>query len=294
MEKKNDRYENKAIRFYDKDDHYELWFMDDFYTPTSGKFEGGQEYTLICDIMEELHNGDASKELHIFIWSFGGSVDTFVTLLQLISRYRRRVAINMGCADSCGWLLFFSCEERYASHYSEFVFHEPSLFTFGKVEESAARIQYSRHRLEIILRNSDIYEYLTPDERKLAKTSEVFLTGEEIINRGGCQHYSLYHKRIAPKAIKGEFYIYNDKIFRYHNNQMCEYVPTNEVHQDKELLMHSVDGTIPDSCIRGNPEIIRLLDVFKNVVNPDMTVSLDSLTDSDARKLKKLLGLNKD
>ena len=103
MEKKSDRYENKPIRFYDKGDHYELWFMDDFTNPGSGKMmKSGSEYTLICDIAEELFNGDINKELHIFIWSYGGLVDTLSTVLQGISRYRRKVAVNLGVCDSAG------------------------------------------------------------------------------------------------------------------------------------------------------------------------------------------------
>ena len=224
MERKNDRYDNKPIRFYDKGDHYELWFMDDFCVPGSGNmWENGKEYTLICDIAEELHNGDASKELHIFIWSFGGACDTLSTILQCIEKYRRKVAINMGCADSCGWILFFACDERYAALHSEFLYHEPSLFQFGKQEECAARIEYQRKRMSAMFLNENIQKYLTEEEKKLGQTTEIWITGADMILRGGCRNYELYRKRIAPKVVQNEFFSFDNKIYRFDRGKMYEY-----------------------------------------------------------------------
>ena len=238
MERKNDRYDNKPIRFYDKGDRYELWFMDDFNIPGSGNmWENGKEYTLLCDIAEELHNGDANKELHIFIWSYGGALDSLSTILQCIEKYRRKVAINLGCADSCGWMLFFSCDERYAARHSGFLYHEPSCFMFGKQEENANIIDFQRKRLAAIFINDMLRKYLTEDEKKLGQTSEVWLTGDEMIQRGGCKDYALYRKRIAPKAINNEFFSFDNKVFRYDNGMMYEYKQLG-IHpiEDRELI----------------------------------------------------------
>ena len=244
MEKKNDRYDNKCIRFYDKTDHYELWFMDDFNLPGSGKmWEGGSEYTLICDIVEELFNGDPNKELHIFIWSMGGAVDTLSTLLQGISRYRRTIAVNLGVADSAGWMLFFSCDERYASRHSEFMYHGVSLFTFGKVEETAATVEYTKRRvIEIHTENENITKYLTPEEIKLSESTQVWFTGSELILRGACEDYDKYFRRISPKPMPNEFFTFDNRIYRYHCGFMQEYKPIkNQYIEDSKLLSFTKD-----------------------------------------------------
>lgn len=97
MEDKDD----KAIRFYDKDDHYELFFMSFFTEP--GKQSGTDEPDLSCDIIKELLQADPLKELHIFIFSYGGSVSVLSTILQLIRRFRRTIAVNMRSRLQC-WM----------------------------------------------------------------------------------------------------------------------------------------------------------------------------------------------
>ena len=62
-----DKYENKAIRFYDKGTHCELIFTDDFNLPSSGQMHDGIEAnTLITDIVTDLRRANKDKEIHIF------------------------------------------------------------------------------------------------------------------------------------------------------------------------------------------------------------------------------------
>ena len=287
MDKTSNKYDNKALRFYDKDDHYELWFMDDFNTPGSGKmWEGDSEYTLICDITEELHNGDPNKELHIFIWSFGGAVDTLSTLLQCIEKYRRKVAVNLGCCDSCGWMLFFACDERYAAKHSEFLYHEPSLFQYGKQEECAARIEFQRKRLAAMFLNENLRQFLTPDEQKLGQTTEIWFTGDEMISRGACWDYSCYRNRIAPKLFKNQFFTFDNRIFRYVDGMMREYVPNGIEYFDANLLTHHTDDLVKNDDIRQCEKLLtKLLTKVKKASNPKEHVILSDQEETLLRKI---------
>ena len=89
--------ENKgAVRFYEKDDKYELWFMDRFHPiGTNGSEYNTIPYTCLCDIIPYMLRADTRKELHIFIWSYGGACATLSMMLQAIGRFRRTVAINL-------------------------------------------------------------------------------------------------------------------------------------------------------------------------------------------------------
>ena len=293
MEKKTDRYDNKPIRFYDKGDHYELWFMDDFCIPGSGNmWENGKEYTLLCDIAEELHNGDPNKELHIFIWSYGGSCDAVSTILQCIEKYRRKVAVNMGCADSCGWILFFSCDERYASRHSEFLYHEPSLFQFGKQEECAARVDYQRKRLAAMFMNENIQKYLTEEEKKLGQTTEIWLTGDEMILRGGCRDYSLYKKRIAPKVIENEFFSFDDKIYRFDGSKMYEYKQLGNHPLDDCSLISYDDNALTSKEEWESCESV-LSDLLTQVKACKKTPNKDIILKPNLMKLLKLINKKK-
>lgn len=298
MIEKNNKYDNKCIRFYDKDDHYELWFMDDFNCPGSGKmWEGGSEYTLICDIAEELFNGDINKELHILIWSYGGLVDTLSTILQGISRYRRKVAINLGVCDSAGWVLFFSCDERYASGHSQFMYHEAWLVGIGKIEEIANNIEHQRKRRAAFELNREVTKYLTDEEKKLGETSEVYLTGDELILRGACRDYSEYHNRIAPKMIKNEFFSFDNKIFRYIDGLMVEYTRTDNETDDYLLTNYK---NIPNS----NRDLAKCEDVLAHLLDKVAKIKKQklqkpkqtdlTLTEEERLVLAKMIGTFKE
>ena len=40
------KYDNRPIRWLDKDNHYELIFTDDFVTPSSGSYKSGSPFMM--------------------------------------------------------------------------------------------------------------------------------------------------------------------------------------------------------------------------------------------------------
>ena len=75
------KYDSQAIRWLDKGDHYELIFTDDFTTPSSSaRFSKGSfdpfrsSSALLTDIIMDMREGCKSKEIHVFVGSFGGEV----------------------------------------------------------------------------------------------------------------------------------------------------------------------------------------------------------------------------
>ena len=207
-----DKYKGQPIRFADKGNHYELIFTDEFNVPTSGTMSmDGKAYSIITDIVTDMRNADHEKELHIFIASYGGAVHALNMILQQVFEFRHRVAINTGMADSCGWMLTFACQERYGSPFCEYMYHEMSCGTIGKMQEIRNQNEFSEKWWKELLDRTDTVNVLTEEELKLGKTSEVYLTGAELIRRGAIRDYSEYRTRSIP--MKSECWKIGDAIY---------------------------------------------------------------------------------
>lgn len=206
-----DKYKDKAIRFTDKGTYYELVFCDDFVIPSSGNFSE-KNYTLLVDVVSDMRAANHDKEIHVFVASFGGQVHALCMLMQQLLEFKYRVGVNLGMADSCGWMLLFACQERYASPFSEFVYHDASIMQFGKVSEIRNAADYSRKWIDEIDVFTDTRNVLTEDELKLGETSEVWLTGAELIRRGAVRNYVEYKRRMIP-AVCQECYQIGDAIY---------------------------------------------------------------------------------
>ena len=239
----DDKYRDKALRFIDKDDHYELIFMDDFNIPTSGSFYDEKPETLISDIILDLKEADKNKELHIFVGSLGGYVYCLNMILQQILQFKHKVGINTGYACSCGFMLLSYCEEIYTSPFSSFMYHEMGGLSFGKVTEMKNKVDYDRNWWKLLLEQSRVNTILTPEELKLGETSEVWLTGKDLIDRGVAIDYSFYLKRNVPSPSKDEFFVVGNDVYRKEGDMFRRYTKDN---QSKRKLLSYVEMVV--SC----------------------------------------------
>ena len=204
------KYDGKTIRWIEYKDHYELIFTDDFVTPSSSGIRQnghiiltGPGNSLLTDIIMDMRNGDKSREVHVFIGSFGGEVAALNMILQQLLTYDYRVGINLGAACSCGWMLFFACQERYVSPFSQTMYHDISSVCGGKHSELHHNAEFMGKLQQELLRVTDTAKVLTEKELELGRTSEVCLTGQELIDRGAARDYNYYIGREIPMLNKG-------------------------------------------------------------------------------------------
>lgn len=199
-----DKYDNQTVRWLDKRDHYELIFTDDFITPSSsGVRQGSFQFprpgnALLTDIIMDMREGDKDKEVHVFVGSFGGEVAALNMILQQLLTYEHRVGINLGTACSCGWMLLFACQERYVSPFSQAMYHDISCFCGGKHSELQLSAEFMGRWQKELLEITDTVNVLTAKELELGRTTEVWLTGRELIDRGAASDYSCYLTRRIP------------------------------------------------------------------------------------------------
>ena len=202
------KYENETIRWIDKGSHYELIFTDDFVTPSSIPLGIGRDLSLskfghnnniLTDIIIDMRKGDKSKEVHVFVGSFGGEVAALNMILQQLLTYDYRVGINLGTACSCGWMLLFACQERYVSPFSQAMYHDISCIHGGKHTELQRNAEFMGRWQKELLKITDTVNVLTEKELELGRTTEVWLTGQELIERGAAKDYEEYLYRRIPE-----------------------------------------------------------------------------------------------
>ena len=234
-----EKYNNKLIRFLDKDDHYELIFTDDFSVPYSASTSSND--SVMTDIVTDLRDADKSKELHIFVASYGGDVHCLNMILQYISQFKYTIGINLGYACSCGFMILAFCNEIYTTPYATFLYHQMSSLNFGKVTEFKNYTEFLHNWWNILLEKSYIKKILTPEELKLGETTEVWLTGQELIDRNIANDYNMYAKRSIPQPINNEFFQAGDDIYRKEGNSYVRYVKDTKSKRSKlnycQLLM---------------------------------------------------------
>jgi len=206
------KYQGQAIRWIDKMDHYELIFTDDFVTPGGSARAADAPIRLggnaiLTDIITDMRAGVKSKEVHVFVGSFGGEVAALNMILQQLLCYQHRVGINLGTACSCGWMLFFACQERYVSPFSQLMYHDMSCMKYGKHSELRSNAEFMGLWQKELLNVTDTCNVLSKKELELGRTSEVWLTGRQLIERNGASDYSEYLTRQIPAPASGMFSI---------------------------------------------------------------------------------------
>ena len=241
-----DKYKDKAIRFADKGTHYELFFTDDFNIPSSGSYGNSKPETLITDIVQDLKEADKTKELHIFVGSFGGAAVCLNMILTQILQFNHRIGINLGYACSCGFILLCSCNEVYTEPYAVFMYHAMSTLNYGKVQEIRNINEFDLKWWRMLAEVSHASSILTAEELKLAETSEVWLTGEDLLKRGSVMPMELYRRRHALMPNTTDFFVVGDDVYRKENGVFQRYVRDTKSKHRKlcytEILVKNLNG----------------------------------------------------
>ena len=189
-----DKYSGEPVSFRDKGDHYELIFTGEFGSLC-------RENHSFTDLMEDLKNGTKDLELHMFISSVGGDAETLAAILQQVLQYRQRITVCSGLCCSAGFFLWATGQERYVSRYSELMYHAPTCCYEAKVTELN---DFSRHMEKItdgLIEACGLKELIPTEDLEKGKTTEVWYTGGDFIDKGKAKDYADYPKRVAPDMV---------------------------------------------------------------------------------------------
>ena len=145
-------------------------------------------------------------------------------LLTQIMQFQHRVGINLGYACSCGFILLCSCNEIYTEPYAMFMYHVMSTISFGKVHEIKAINEFDLKWWKMLEEISHADRILTAEELKLSETTEVWLTGADLLKRGVVMPMDLYARRRALQPNTTDFYIVGNEVYRREGNMFQRYV----------------------------------------------------------------------
>jgi len=81
------------------------------------------------------------------------------------------------------------------------MYHDMSSMCFGKHSELQSSAEFMARWQKELLKSTDTVKVLTQKELDLGRTSEVWLTGRELIERGAAKDYAEYLKRRTPLAV---------------------------------------------------------------------------------------------
>lgn len=249
-----DKYKDRAVRFYDKGDHYELILADQFVYPGSYSADEAPDNTLV-DVVQDMRAADKTKELHILVSSYGGAVSALAMLLQQIVEFEYRVGVNLGTACSCGFMVLMYCHELYCSPFSEFMFHDMTSISYSKVKEMRSYAAFGESWWQTIIDQSFVDRCLTPEELKTGETTEVWLTGKDMIDRHAANPYKHYPSRRIPRPAQLDIYQINGRVFQYDLKKNCfvELVPARPCKKNNNNTFDWIDLVMMNSGLTAQP-----------------------------------------
>lgn len=240
-----DKYRDKAVKFYEKDGHYDLIF--------TSEFEPADQSTAVyADLLIDLKNANKTKEVHVWINSQGGDCSTLMLIDQQLDEFEYVVTIGTGEIDSAGFMLWLKGDERYLSPKTFCMYHGLSTGSFGKADEM-------KEFGSFIERYQTLFEetargILTDKEIERGRYTQVWLLGGELIERGVAIPFSKFSERITPVAVEayriGDCAYFRDDKGTFHPAEISD-----ESYTKKELMALLQSSRISVAMDRASEEL---------------------------------------
>ena len=193
-------YAGKSIQFYKNDrNQYILTFADTFNEPD-------KENPILSDIYKDLQLADKNCEIHVFIHSHGGSVNTLMALIAEIRKFKHVVTVCTSFAMSAGFILWLCGKERYVEPIANLMYHGIAHFGIidSKIAETKEWIEHAKLGEELMQVYLGIDKILSKEEIEKAKYTEVWYTGTELIARHIARPYLDYSTRYTFGVIAND------------------------------------------------------------------------------------------
>jgi ATP-dependent protease ClpP protease subunit len=186
------------------------------------------------DIFVKLNEyADELDTIEIFINSIGGDLITTIDLMNILERFTTVITINAGEASSAGFFIWAKGNIRLTYKYAMFMAHRESYGMIGKTKEHKNYVQ----KIDKIY--GKLYEelfskILTEDELKLSETTEVWLSAEDIVERGIGLYYDDYLKGMLQieEIYKSPI---SNKYYKFDGEKFIELKISEMKHYDSEL-----------------------------------------------------------
>lgn len=157
------------------------------------------QYRPLLQCMENMQEGD---KLDIFIQSGGGRLDATMAIINGMHSTEGDVTvISNGMTASAAGIILLSAPELVISPVSQFMAHNATFGTYGKVGEIESNVNFSKKYLDKLL-NESYYGFLTSEEiSEMKKGVDYYFDSDEILER--LERRSKIHQAdLAKEAAK--------------------------------------------------------------------------------------------
>jgi ATP-dependent Clp protease protease subunit len=168
----------------------------------NGVFDEDKAKDVITKLLK-LESKDPTKDIILYVDSYGGYVHSFLAIHDAIQMMRCDVAtVCLGKAMSCGQLLLMSGTKgkRFITPNSRVLVHQISSFAFGKLADMEVDIKESKELQKII--ENMIVKYTKITAKKLKSVMEVdsYFSAKQAVELGIADYIittpSVLYKRI--------------------------------------------------------------------------------------------------
>ena len=137
--------------------------------------------------------------VRVHIRSPGGSGDTMTEILSVLRMFEYVHTFGYGSICSAGAIIWACGNVRVLAEYTEVMFHRESFgLPYGKVPEHRSQIEFVERLYGQLLEDTS-GDILTPEEMEQAKNGEVYLTSQELYDRGACIDMLRYDERMGAR-----------------------------------------------------------------------------------------------
>lgn len=146
-----------------------------------GEFPAPDEVT--DELIDLAKYSEVFPEIHVYINSLGGLVDTCCEMVGLLSDYKFSVTIANGACQSAGLVLWAAGNLRVAREFASIMTHRE---TYGMIGKTTEQIEYAMHleKIDQGFVSKILKTVFTVEELEKAKYTQVYLTGAELAERG--------------------------------------------------------------------------------------------------------------
>lgn len=146
-----------------------------------GYFESPQESTQ--QLTEIYQLAEMYPTALVYITSGGGRVDLLMELYNALKKFDHVITVVNSDASSAGFMLWATGDVRVVCDHAEMMIHRESGGSMGKTDQMIDRVDFMKRRFEKIFAMF-CDDVLSEEEKQRARLTEVWFTGEDMIERG--------------------------------------------------------------------------------------------------------------
>ena len=154
-------------------------------------------------VLRKLAELSSYNNIVVNISSEGGDVEATQCIIDAIMKYKHVITRAIGKCYSAAFEVWLIGHERFCYPYTSFMFHRERFGTFGKYVENFEMIEHLRKMHDAYLQELGILQLFTQEDVAKMEHGEVYVLGQELINKTICCAMHIYRDNINLPGSQG-------------------------------------------------------------------------------------------